>query len=118
MIYKALSPYTPEDAINKMLTTLREMDAKIEYTSDRAIKAKIKLGFMSSASIQANFIEIPYGSVIEFTIPNLSEDQLVDEAFFGERVAAIGQIEKGNKVMLRINDLKARVDAVDEEEVG
>jgi len=116
MIFKVVTLHTPEDAVRKMLEALRQTNAKIESTMNRSLKAKIKIGFMTSVSIQANLTETPYGSIIEFTVPDLFEDQLVDEVFFGDRTASVSEMEKMEKIKLNINNLKASVDGLDEEE--
>jgi len=116
MRYKVISPYTPEDAVKMILNALRQINAKVESVTSKSLMAKIKTGFMTSVPIQVSFRETPYGSIIEFAIPTLLEDQLVDETFFGERVAYIGQREKVEKVKIKIGELKACIDGLDEEE--
>jgi len=117
MINRIITPYAPEDSVKKMLDILRQMNAKVESVTNRTLKAKVKIGFMASISIQANLIETPFGSMIEFAIPNLLEDQLVDEVFFGDRVMSVGQKEKMEKIRLKIEELKTCVDGLSEEEV-
>lgn len=116
MTHIVLTPYVPEDAIKKMLNTLRQMNAKVDFVRDRSIKAKIKIGFMKSILIQANLMETPFGSIVEFMIPDFYEEQLVDEVFFGNRAVAVGQREKTDKIESIIKELKASIDGLDEEE--
>jgi len=116
MIYKIVTSYTPEDAVRKMSDRLGQMNAKIESITDRSIKARIKVGFMTTTSIQITLTETPYGSIIEFAIPNFFEEQLVDETFFGKEAATVSQTEKKEKIRLKIHELKASVDGLNEEE--
>lgn len=116
MIYTILSPYTPEDSVKKMMNALRQVNAKIESLTDKSLKMKIKIGFMTSISVQVNFIEMPYGSIIRFTIPE--EENLVDKVFFDEETAYMAQRERIERIKLKIEELKASVDGLYEEEVG
>jgi hypothetical protein len=116
MIHNAITPYTPEDALRKMADTLKQMNGKIESSTNRSVKAKIKIGFMSTISIQANVTETPFGSIVEFTVPEVLQEQLVDDVFFGNKVAGVSQTEKMEKIRLKIDELKANIDGLDKEE--
>ncbi|MBS7606146.1 hypothetical protein KEJ31_07635 [Candidatus Bathyarchaeota archaeon] len=115
MIYTILSPYTPEDSVKKMVNALRQVNAKIESLTDRSLRIKVKIGFMTSISVQVNFIEMPYGSIIRFVIPE--EENLVDKVFFDEETAYMAQRERMERIKLKIEELKASVDGLNEEEV-
>jgi hypothetical protein len=115
-MFKVLTPYPPEETIRKMADMLRQTNAKTESMTNRSLKATIKIGLMSNISISANVTETPFGSTVEFTIPDAMEEQLVDSVFFGDKTARISQNQRVERIVAKINELKTSIDALDEEE--
>jgi hypothetical protein len=116
MIYKILTPYDPKESTKRISSYLSEIKAKVKVATSKSIVAKLKLGFMSSVSIQVNFTETPFGSIVRITPLDLSYERDVDDVFFGNQVASSSQNNKLRKVGLIIGDLKASIDGLDESE--
>jgi len=116
-MYKLLSPYPPDDTFRKLLATLNQMKAKVKVTTNRFMSAKIKIGFMSSILVHISIVETPYGSIVEFTTPELNSERIVDETFFGEDVASISYQEKKAKIKEKILLLKTSIDGLQEEDI-